>query len=52
MSNKAAGEFVRLGLVDPTKVIRTSTGSVKGIEPGGVRGSATFQQDPYALGAE
>jgi hypothetical protein len=47
MSNKAAEEFYRIGLLDPSKVIHTSTGSVKGIRPGGVKGSAEFQADPY-----
>lgn len=47
MSNKAANEFVRLGLVDPHKIIRTSTGNVKGVGPGGVRGASDFQTDPY-----
>lgn len=47
MSNKAATEFNRLGLLDPTKVITTKTGSVKGVQPGGVFGSADFEQNPY-----
>lgn len=47
MSNKAADEFLRLGIVDPTKVIRTTTGAVKGIAPGGVQGASQFQADPY-----
>ena len=47
MSNKAANEFAKLNLVDPDKVIRTSTGSVKGVAPGGIAGSAEFQANPY-----
>lgn len=48
MTNKAAEEFVRLGLVDPRYVIHTKTGSVKGVRPGGLVDSALANQDPYA----
>ncbi len=48
MTNKAAEEFVRLGLVDPKAVIHTKTGSIKGIRPGGLVDSALANQDPYA----
>ena len=47
MSNKAAIEFLRLGLVNPNAVIHTTTGHVKGILPGGVRGANLFQANPY-----
>ncbi|MDB5596289.1 MAG: hypothetical protein JWM36_3250 [Hyphomicrobiales bacterium] len=47
MSNLAAGEFVKLGLVDPTQVVRTKTGSVKGIKPGGISGSELARTNPY-----
>jgi hypothetical protein len=36
-----------LGLLDPSKVIWDKVGSAKGVGPGGVIGSSTFQQDPY-----
>lgn len=48
MSNKAATEFLRLHMLDPNKVIYTATGNVKGIKPGGVKGSAEFETNPYA----
>lgn len=46
MQKMAAEEMVRLGLVDPNKVVYTSTGSVKGIMPGGVYGSDLAISDP------
>lgn len=47
MSNKAAEEFYKLGLTDKSHIIFTSTGSIKGIRPGGIKGSEEFQADPY-----
>lgn len=47
MTNKAAEAFNRLGMLDPSKVISTTTGAVKGVRPGGVVGAETFQDDPY-----
>jgi hypothetical protein len=47
MSNKAAEEYIRLGMIQTRDVIRTTTGSIKGIRPGGVEGSKEFQADPY-----
>lgn len=47
MTNKAAEEFAALKLVDPKKIIRTTTGSIKGIRPGGIAGSDMFQADPF-----
>lgn len=38
MSNRAAEMLVDLGLVDPDKIIKTSTGAIKGIKPGGIWG--------------
>lgn len=47
MSNKAAEEFYKLHLLDPHKIIRTKTGHIKGVLPGGVAGSAEFINSPY-----
>jgi hypothetical protein len=47
MSNKAAEEFAHLGLLKSGAVIRTTTGSIKGIRPGGIQGSKEFQANPY-----
>lgn len=47
LTNVALAEFMRLGLVDMSKVVRTSTGNVKGIDKGGIVGSELFQSDPY-----
>lgn len=47
MKNSAAAEFVKLGLVDPSKIIKTKTGSVKGISPGGVSGADMARSNPY-----
>jgi hypothetical protein len=51
MSNKAVEAMQEYGLIDPSKVIKTSTGNVKGVKPGGVVGSEYLQPgstDPYA----
>src|SRR5665213_1009513 len=48
MTNRAAEEFVRLGLIDPKAVIHTKTGSVKGVRPGGLVDSALANENPYA----
>jgi hypothetical protein len=50
MSNKAVEAMQEYGLIDPDKVIKTSTGNVKGVKPGGVVGSEYLQPgstDPY-----
>lgn len=47
LTNVSLAEFMRLGLVDPGKIIRTSTGNVKGIDKGGIIGSDVFQANPY-----
>ncbi len=47
ISNKSEAEWERMGLIDPRKVLRTSTGAVKGILPGGFYGSKTAVQNPY-----
>jgi hypothetical protein len=36
-----------LGMLDPSKVVWDKVGSAKGVAPGGIVGSDTFQKDPY-----
>lgn len=48
MKNVAAQQFVNFGLVDPDKVVATTTGAVKGIMPGGMKNSKLAASDPYA----
>jgi hypothetical protein len=51
MSNKAVEALQEYGLIDPSKVIKTSTGNVKGVKPGGIVGQEYLQPgatDPYA----
>jgi hypothetical protein len=48
MTNKAAEEWVKLGLINKGAVISTKTGAVKGVRPGGLVDSAMLQEDPYA----
>jgi len=51
MSNKAVAQLQQYGLLDPSKVIKTKTGNVKGVLPGGIVGSEYLQPgktDPYA----
>lgn len=50
MSNKAVAQLEQYGMLDPSKVIKTSTGNVKGVLPGGIIGSEYLQPgktDPY-----
>jgi hypothetical protein len=50
MSNKAVEALSQYGLLDPDKVIKTTTGHVKGVKPGGIVGSEYLQPgrtDPY-----
>jgi hypothetical protein len=50
MSNKAVEALAQYGLLDPDKVIKTSTGNVKGVKPGGIVGAEFLQPgktDPY-----
>jgi hypothetical protein len=44
---KALAVWGRLGLLDPSKVVTTTTGDTKGLAPGGIRGGALFQSSPY-----
>ncbi len=47
MTNKAAEQFVKLGLIDPAAVIKTKTGSVKGVRPGGIVGADLASENPF-----
>ncbi|WP_316228555.1 hypothetical protein [Bradyrhizobium sp. SZCCHNR2023] len=50
MSNRAVEMLNDLGLIDPDKVIKTSTGAIKGVKPGGVIGGGFLtpgSEDPY-----
>ena len=47
MSNLAVNELNKIGLIDPNKIVRTKTGNVKGVEPGGIRGSRLAGESPY-----
>lgn len=47
ISQKALGVWNRLGLIDPSKAVWTNVHSLKGLKPGGIRGAALFQSDPF-----
>ena len=47
MQNKGAAELAKLGLLKQNDIIYTTTGSVKGVKPGGVEGAGEFTQSPY-----
>lgn len=47
ISQKSLAEWDKLGLLDQSKIVRTKTGSTKGVLPGGVQGWQLFQQNPY-----
>lgn len=47
MSNLATNELDKVGLLDPSKIVRTKTGNVKGVGPGGVMGSKLAAENPY-----
>jgi hypothetical protein len=40
--------WAQLGMLDQSKVVRTKTGSTKGVLPGAVVGWEEFQKDPFA----
>jgi hypothetical protein len=48
MKQGAIQTLEKYNLVDPTKVIKTSTGATKGLMPGGVIGADIARSDPYA----
>lgn len=45
---KAIPVWQQLGLLDPSKVVRTRTGATKGLQPGAIQGWELFQQNPFA----
>jgi hypothetical protein len=50
MSNKSVEALEEYGLINPDKVIKTKTGNIKGVKPGGVAGEEYLrpgQTDPY-----
>jgi hypothetical protein len=47
MRNKSAKILGELGLLDPTKVLWNKTGDVKGVMPGGIRGTDLALTNPY-----
>lgn len=50
MSNKAVEMLDKYGMIDKSKVIKTKTGNVKGVMPGGIIGGEYLkpgQEDPY-----
>lgn len=48
MTKKSLTLFNQLGLVDPSRVVWNKVGDVKGVLPGGIRGSDLFQANPFA----
>lgn len=47
ISQKALGVWQRLGLIDMNKAVWTTTHHLKGLAPGGIRGAALFQANPF-----
>lgn len=45
---RAAEELMRLGMLDPKKVVYNKIGNIKQIKPGAVAGSDLMVEDPYA----
>ena len=48
MKDVAARELAKYDLLDPAKIVRTKTGAVKGVLPGGVKEARLAASDPYA----
>lgn len=46
-TQRAAEELMRIGMLDPTKVIYNKIGNIKQIKPGGVAGSDLMVTDPF-----
>jgi len=40
-------DWSKMGLLDPNKLVFTSTGALKGVQAGGVAGSSLFMKNPY-----
>lgn len=47
ITQRALGTWQKLGLMDPSKVVWSRDGHVKGVAPGGIKGSELFQHNPY-----
>ncbi len=47
LKQSALPEWSSMGLLDPSKVIFNSVGSLKGVQAGGVAGASLFMRDPY-----
>ncbi|MHC8295319.1 phage tail tape measure protein [Pseudomonas sp. LB3P58] len=45
---RAAEELMRIGMLDPDKVIYNKIGNIKQIKPGAVKGTDLMVEDPYA----
>jgi hypothetical protein len=51
MSNRSVEQLLKYGMLDPKNVIKTKTGNVKGVLPGGIVGQEYLKpghEDPYA----
>jgi phosphotransferase system IIB component len=48
IKEQSVKEMEKLGLINEDKVVRTKTGSIKGLLPGGVKGWELAAHDPYA----
>ena len=48
MHMTGAKELEKFGLIDPSKIVKTKTGSIKGLQPGAVIGHGLAATDPYA----
>lgn len=48
IKQQSVKEMEELGLINADKVVRTSTGSIKGLQQGGVKGWELAARDPYA----
>jgi hypothetical protein len=48
IKEQSVKEMEKLGLINEDKVVRTRTGSIKGLLPGGVKGWQLAASDPYA----
>ena len=47
IAKKALPEWQRLGLLDPSKIVRDKIGNTQGVQPGGIVGAAAFQANPF-----
>jgi hypothetical protein len=48
IKEQSVKELDKLGLIDRANVVKTKTGSIKGLLPGGVKGWELASHDPYA----